>query len=141
MTPPAPKPIPRCIVDTHALVWHLIADSKLSELAKAFLDDVDNGKALLVIPAVVLSELFMIVEKGRTTLTAVNFAAQLKTWQSASNVQLTSLTPQLVIDSATLTSIPDIFDRLIVAEARALNVPLITRDPIITNSKLANIIW
>lgn len=136
MTPPAPKPIPRCIVDTHALVWHLIADSKLSELAKAFLDDVDNGKALLVIPAVVLSELFMIVEKGRTTLTAVNFAAQLKTWQSASNVQLTSLTPQLVIDSATLTSIPDIFDRLIVAEARALNVPLITRDPIITN-----IIW
>ncbi|HWQ12437.1 MAG TPA: hypothetical protein VNL77_06545 [Roseiflexaceae bacterium] len=36
--------------------------------------------------------------------------------------------PETVIASHTLTAIPDIFDRLVVAEARRLSLPLITRD-------------
>jgi PIN domain nuclease of toxin-antitoxin system len=46
-----------------------------------------------------------------------------------------------VIGSHTLTAIPDIFDRLIVAEARRLSLPLITRDTAISGSGLVSVVW
>ena len=40
-----------------------------------------------------------------------------------------------------VTQIPDIFDRLIVAEALALKAPLLTRDAEIIASKVVSVIW
>jgi PIN domain nuclease of toxin-antitoxin system len=37
--------------------------------------------------------------------------------------------------------IPDIFDRLIVTEAVLLDVPVITRDPVIRDSELVPTVW
>ncbi len=61
--------------------------------------------------------------------------------KSQPNYELMPLDPELVISSHTLTAIPDIFDRLIVAEALRLNLPLITRDSVIRASGLVNVIW
>jgi predicted nucleic acid-binding protein len=38
-------------------------------------------------------------------------------------------------------AIPDMPDRIIAATARALNLPLITVDPIIAESDLVEVIW
>jgi len=48
--------------------------------------------------------------------------------------------PAVVVAEA-FTSIPDIFDRLIVAETISRGVPLVTRDPVIRQSGLVSTIW
>lgn len=141
MTAPSPEALPPLIADTYALLWYLVGDHRLGQNARTALENVDAGRSILVIPAVVLAELFMVVERGRLALSAEMFEAALRVWQQAKNIRFNSLTPELVIASAYLSVIPDIFDRLIVAEARALNAPVITRDPIISNSQLVVVIW
>jgi len=52
-----------------------------------------------------------------------------------------TLLPETVISSHAFTAIPDIFDRLVVAEAQRLGVPLITRDTAISASELVEVVW
>ncbi len=40
-----------------------------------------------------------------------------------------------------LSSVPELFDRLIVAAARAKDLPLITRDQVLADSGLVETIW
>lgn len=58
-----------------------------------------------------------------------------------SGFQLTSLTPQIVLRIQALAALPDIHDRLIVAEAIANGLPLITQDQTLTASSLAPAVW
>jgi PIN domain nuclease of toxin-antitoxin system len=67
--------------------------------------------------------------------------AQFNAIQSKSNYVLLPLLPETVISSHTLLAIPDIFDRLVVAEARRLSLPLITRDAAIKASGLLSVVW
>ncbi|MFL5804203.1 MAG: hypothetical protein ACJ8CR_20955 [Roseiflexaceae bacterium] len=55
--------------------------------------------------------------------------------------QFLPLLPETAIESHTFTAIPDIFDHLIVAEARRLGLPLITRDAAISGSGLVSVVW
>jgi PIN domain nuclease of toxin-antitoxin system len=66
---------------------------------------------------------------------------RLNQMQTRKNYKFLHLDPNLVISSRTLTAIPDIFDRLIVAEALQLGLPLITSDSVIRASGLVNVIW
>jgi len=129
------------VIDAHPLLWWIAGDKKLGHTARSFLDGVDNGESVLIIPAVVLAELFMIAEKGRTALTTTVLKAHVKRWHKADNIRLSKLTPQIVIESVSLTIVPEIFDRLIVAEAKKLNYPLITKDPEIIASGLVTVVW
>jgi len=52
-------------VDTHAIVWYLTADSRLSAKAAAALDGATALHALIHVPSVCLVELTYLVEKGR----------------------------------------------------------------------------
>lgn len=131
----------RYVTDTHTLIWHLMSDAKLGQTAKGILTRVDNGEAELVIPAVVLAELYMLAEKRRVEMTTIQMHEQVAQWQQAQNIVLTSLTPAIVKESRNLIQIPDIFDRLIVSEARLQAVPLITKDRILTATNLVEIIW
>ena len=45
------------------------------------------------------------------------------------------------VSDTQLNPIPDIFDRLTMIEAVQRNLPLITRDTVITNSGLVNVVW
>jgi PIN domain nuclease of toxin-antitoxin system len=141
MTMPTPSEIPVYVSDAHPLLWHLASDRRLSDTAHAILTEVDEGHGRLVIPAVALAELAMVVEKGRLPILPTTLSESIAHWRAATNITFTSLTPELVMDAMQLTTIPDIFDRLIVAEARALGVPLITRDSAIVGSKLVTTIW
>jgi len=55
--------------------------------------------------------------------------------------ELPPLTSEDILNSATLTTIPDIFDRLIVFEARKRNASLLTRDEVLTRSGIASVVW
>lgn len=38
--------MPDCVTDTHALVWYLTADKRLSPAARAVFEDADNGRII-----------------------------------------------------------------------------------------------
>ncbi len=130
------------VVDTHALLWHLIAPDKLGAGARAILTAADRGEAQILVPVLVLAELSMIAERNRVpgwTPQRVDVFARLVS--ESDNYAMSPLSDGLVLASRDLTAIPDIFDRLIAAEARELQVPLVTRDPVIPRSGAVPVIW
>jgi PIN domain nuclease of toxin-antitoxin system len=51
------------------------------------------------------------------------------------------LEPDTALGIEALSALPDIHDRLIVAEARAQNAALITRDAAVTAARLVITVW
>ncbi len=84
----------------------------------------------------------MVIERGRLPpVTMPQLLTQLQVMQSSTNYVLLPLLPQTVIASRTFSSIPDIFDRLIVTEAHQLSMPLITRDQDIRTLNVVPTVW
>jgi PIN domain nuclease of toxin-antitoxin system len=130
------------VADTHSILWHLFAPHRLGSSAKSAFSDCDAGTSLIYLPSVVIAEMIMVAEKGRLPGIAISqLLAQLSILQNSSNYVLLPLLPEVVIASHTLTAIPDIFDRLIVADARHLSIPLISRDTVIIASGLVSVVW
>jgi PIN domain nuclease of toxin-antitoxin system len=89
----------------------------------------------------VLSELIVLAEQHAFAVAPGELLQTLTALQQASNYVFLPLQPSTVIASHTLNEIPDIFDRLIVAEARRLKVAVITCDPGISGSGLVDVVW
>ena len=51
------------VADTHALYWHLTASPRLGTAAVRVFDEAARGEARILIPAIVLAELFWILAK------------------------------------------------------------------------------
>lgn len=129
------------VTDTHPLVWLLFAPNRLSTRVRDLFQRVELGEHTIVIPAVVIAELIMVVEKRRVTGTMPELLQGLALLQASPNYRFPALLPETVIVSHSFTTIPDIFDRLVVAEAQRLSLPLITRDAVISASGLVTTVW
>jgi PIN domain nuclease of toxin-antitoxin system len=117
----------RLLLDTHALLWFLADDPKLSAAAKAALVDPANERLLSPIS---LLEIALKVRLGKLPLSApfgVLFPAQL----AVNRILLLPLEPRHV---EPLTTLPlhhkDPFDRLIAATARVESLSLVSADPV-----------
>jgi PIN domain nuclease of toxin-antitoxin system len=130
------------VTDTHALLWHLYDQSHLGRAAQATFAQADVGEARIHVPALVIAEILMVAEKGRIPgVTVSRVVPHLESLRTSDNYPSSPLLPEVVLQSRTLTSIPDIFDRLIVAEAIARAVPLVSKDRIIRSSGLVTLVW
>jgi len=130
------------ITDAHALLWHLYWPQRLGGAAQRVFADADAGQARIHVPAVVVAEAVMVAQKGRLPGASLeHLLPHLRAMAESDNYPLLPLLPETVIASHVYTTIPDIFDRLIVTEAIARGLPLITRDPVIRQSGLASTIW
>ncbi len=130
------------VADAHVVVWYLFASNRLGKAARSALLDAEAGKAKIYIPAVAIAEMIMVVEKKRLPGAAMAPLITYLNWmQSQSRYDLLLLHPDVVLSSHTLTVIPEIFDRLIVAEALRLGLPLITSDSVIRASGVVNVVW
>lgn len=130
------------VVDTHALLWHLYAPKRLGKVARQALGQVDEGEARAWIPAVAVAEALMVAEKGRIAgLGLEALLSQFEAVRDSDNYRLSTLTADTVLASHRFSAIPDIFDRLIVAEADRRRLPLLTRDPVIRESQLVQTVW
>ena len=126
------------VADTHALLWYLGGSKLLGPQAHAAFDETINGVSQVCVPAMVLAEAVMLIEKRHIALDIGSIVAALR---SRPGFELTSLSPEVAIDIQKLTALRDIHDRLIVAEAMRLGATLITRDMQITASGLAPVVW
>ncbi len=130
------------VADTHAMVWHLFAPSRLGTDAFIALANAAAGNGRIYIPAVVVAEMIMVIEKRRIPgITMSQLEIELELMRNSASYEFLPLYSETVIQSRTLTIIPDIFDRLIATEAMRLGLPLITGDSVIRASGLVTTVW
>ena len=58
------------VADTHAALWYLFADPRLSALAKSAFDEAANSRRKIVLSVISLAEVVYLVEKGRAPSSA-----------------------------------------------------------------------
>ncbi|MGC3874906.1 type II toxin-antitoxin system VapC family toxin [Halomonas sp. GXIMD04776] len=117
------------VLDTHALVWWVSADSRLSAAARQVIEQEMAQQGKILVSAISAWEIAMLIEKGRLTLT-MDVDEWLDKVASIEVVSFVSITPRVAVQS---TRLPGSFhadpaDRLIVALARESNALLITAD-------------
>jgi PIN domain nuclease of toxin-antitoxin system len=128
--------------DTHALIWHLMGDSRLGAAGKTAFNEADAGRAIIYISAISLIEIVLLAERGKvppnvlpTTFGRIGIAG-------GSYVVVPVGIPVVVaFQGIARSSIPEMPDRLIAATAVSLSTLLITRDHAIVNSGVVPTIW
>jgi len=102
------------VADAHALAWYFTNDARLGSQASRVFDLSEKGECLILIPTVVLAELFHISRKRRITL---RFEELLEKVERETNFVVTDL------DLATIKVLPqtlpltELHDQIIVATA------------------------
>lgn len=129
------------VIDTHALIW-FAADvpKKLGRRARAALAAHERGAAVLHVPAPVVLETWFLARAGRIRLNT----SLSRWWEQIAGptLILEPMTAEDVLTAARLDwSHPDVYDRLIVAAALRLGLPLITADSAIEESRLVETVW
>jgi len=115
------------LLDTHVLIWWVNGDHhKLSETALATIEG--PGQERLV-SAISCWEVAMLVQRGRLGLT-IDCERWLTLLGAIPALRLLPLTPAVAVAATRLPGAfpPDPADRFLVAQARDLNIALVTAD-------------
>jgi PIN domain nuclease of toxin-antitoxin system len=126
------------VPDTHCLIWQATAAPQLGVQALAILTQVDQGNAQLIIPAIVVAELIFTIERRKLPL---DFDLLLQRWRANPAIEIVPLTLDRLLLMRTVTTIPEMHDRLIACEAKLRNATLITRNRSIVAARFVPTIW
>jgi PIN domain nuclease of toxin-antitoxin system len=131
---------PAAVTDTHALVFHAAGGGKLGPKARAMFAAAEQREVIVYVPAAVIWEVGLLARAVRINLhrPVRQFFADLF---SNPAYQPHALDAGQLYDADELRFTRDPFDGLIVAAARDLNLPLITRDADIRASGTVRAIW
>ena len=128
------------VTDTHALLFHAAGGRTLGPKAAAHFQKAEAGAALVYVPMAVLLEVTFLFRAGRGGL-KVPPAQFFSTLFMNPCYQPVDLTPEQVFLAEELRINRDPYDALIVAAARILGLPLMTRDTDIAASRAVKVIW
>jgi PIN domain nuclease of toxin-antitoxin system len=128
------------VADTHAALWYLSNDPRLSPSAGSFLDHASSSGYQVGISSISLAELVYLIEKKRLPASvysdveaALDDPAHMFTETPCTRSVIRAMRQIPRVD------IPDMPDRIIAATALALQVPIISRDGYIRASALQTI--
>ena len=129
------------VLDTHTLVWWVTGDAELSKKAMKAIEREQAGGAI-IISAISAWEIAMLVAHGRLVL-AMDVNSWLATVAEIEGVRFLPVDVEIAAKSVELPGVfhKDPADRMIVATARKLAVPLVTKDDKITNYPHVKTIW
>lgn len=129
------------VIDTHTLIWWVSGDKSLSEAANKIINKtlIDSE---IIISTISAWEISMLIEKGRLIL-GMDIESWLKEVAAIEGVRFMPVDNETGIKS---TKLPGEFhkdpaDRIIVATARKLAVPLVTADEKIIDYQHVKTIW
>ncbi len=115
------------LLDTHVLIWW--ANGESEKLSAAAIAAIEAEEQQRLVSAISCWEVAMLVERGRLGLN-VDIERWLNLVASAPRLQLLPLSPAVAVASTRLpgTFHADPADRFLVAQARHLNIALVTAD-------------
>jgi PIN domain nuclease of toxin-antitoxin system len=128
-------------VDTHAIVWYLANDIRLSKKAAEAMDSATAAGEAIHVPSICLVELTYLVEKGRLPSVArERLIAAIEDPETACGLAPLDRAVADALESIDRGTVPDLPDRVVSATAIALPVPLISLDGKIQAS-IVQTIW
>jgi PIN domain nuclease of toxin-antitoxin system len=117
------------VADTHAALWHLFDDSRLSAAAGEFIDRAAAARHRIAVSSISLAEVVCLIEKSRLPPSAYD------------DLKRALADPDHVLKEAPFTveivdclrqvprsAVPDMPDRIVAATAVYFGVPVISRD-------------
>lgn len=117
------------VADTHAVIWYLASDTRLSPTVLHFMNAAAEQGDQIAISAISLVEMVYLIEKGR--IPAERFSELARELDTPGSIFLETAVHLSIARSLTrvdVLQIPDLPDRVIAATALNLGVPLISRD-------------
>jgi PIN domain nuclease of toxin-antitoxin system len=129
------------VLDTHALVWWVNGDGLLSNKAKTAIERELRGGQIIV-SAISAWEIAMLVEREKLVL-SMDVGSWLAAVAEIENVRFVPVDVEVAVKSVVLPGEfhKDPADRMIVATARKLAAPLVTKDEKILAYVHVNTIW
>lgn len=125
------------LLDTVALVRHFSGSGTLGKKASGILNAIDQSEDVLAISVVSLMEVLYLAEKKRIGIT---LADTLQKISLASNYIVVDLTPE-ILQVAAGVKFYELHDRLILATAKWLDVPIISSDQLFEQVEGIKIVW
>lgn len=126
------------MADTHSLIWAFHKPRKLGENARRAFEEVANGEAKLLIPAIVLAELIFTIENKPIQADLNKILDAIK---NSSNIGFVDFDYESALRLRDLTIIPEMHDRMIVVSAILSDAVLITFDQTITEANVVKVVW
>ena len=132
--------VPAAVTDTHALLFHAAGTGALGRKAAAHFEACERQQALIHVPMAVMWEVSLLARVSKVNLRRPvrEFFGDLFTNPAYHPIDVLSEQVYLA-DELRFTRDP--FDALICAAARALRLPLLTRDADIRASGVVRVIW
>ncbi len=130
----------RAVADTHALIWYLYDDKRLSAKARRFFDETAERGDQIGFSAISLIEIVYLIERERISPETLDKLIKAVESDEAVLVELpVDHTVATALKDVSWESVPDMPDRIIAATAWGLDIPVISRDGKIRLSKLKTI--
>jgi PIN domain nuclease of toxin-antitoxin system len=126
------------IPDTHALLFYLSKSAKLGASAKRIFTRFNKGGVNLVIPWIVIAELYWLVRKRSPKM---DFNTEFLKLYQHPKVEFIELDAEQVLNLSNFDKVTEMHDRIIVGVAHKLNILLITKDQNIIESGYVTTIW
>ena len=128
------------VTDTHALIFHASGGRGLSTRAAAFFEHCERQERIIYVPMPVMWECSLLARAARINLRR-SVRAFFDDLFSNPAYQPLDATAEQVFLADELRFNRDPFDALICAAARAIDLPLITRDADIRGSGAVKTLW
>ncbi len=128
------------VADTHAAIWYLYTDPRLSAPADSFMQAAEARGEQIGLSSVTFVEMVYLIEKGRIAAEGLSRLARIISDPDGSFTEIPlDLKVTRALSHIDVTKVPDMPDRIIAATALLHSVPIISRDSKIKHSGLTTI--
>lgn len=129
------------VTDTHPIIWFTLKKrSALSDRVLTVFESAEAGQAFIYIPAIVFWEAAQLERAGKIKLYD-GFLRWAQALLNNSGFGIAPLGPEVIALGAGYNFNGDPFDETIAAYSAHMDLPLITKDSLITNSGLIETFW
>jgi PIN domain nuclease of toxin-antitoxin system len=126
------------LADTMALVWYLRGRRRFGKQAREILREADQGRHTIAISGVTVMEILYLSERRRIPIGLQDLGILLG---QSTNYTVVPIGFEVVNAAAGIDDIPELHDRLIAGTAAWLGVPILTNDPVMTDSRHVLTVW
>jgi len=124
------------LADTVAIVRYFSKSGKIGKRALKILKDADAGEHEIYVSIISIVEIMYLTEKNRIPL---RLEETLSTIAISDNYHIVDLDVDTIQNANTIHGL-ELHDRLIVASAKQLNLPILTNDTVIVKSNLVEVL-